>query len=218
LKSNVKYHYLWAVDPGALPCFTSTNGTPDSGTLILIVQDPAIAQDYTSQLCLTSYIDGSHDFDLNLYAGLNVKWAPVSSPALKTDAVLEVNNVKPGTYKYKYAIEPGCGPGGTGVFYIKVTNKINAASKTVKYCLEKLPASINANDILGVGISSLNWTSTAAGGFNTTTGILEISEFVKAKGNIVDGDSVTFTVGSGTPACGVAAGTTVTIQFVSNLN
>jgi hypothetical protein len=214
LKSNVAYHYLWTVDAAAFPCFTNKDGVPDSGTMVVILQDPAIAQDYTAQLCKSSYSGG---FNLNVYAGLNVTWQPVGSPAL-TNNVLNVPSTSFGTYKYKYSIPAKCGPGGDGVFYIKVGSNVKVpTSKEVKYCIDKLPASINLNDVLGVGIEPLTWSSSdglgTGDGFETNAGTLDISKYVSSKGS--KAETLTF-VTNNAAACGVNA-VTLKITFVTTL-
>jgi hypothetical protein len=231
MKSNVAYNYLWRVDPAAFPCLTTSAGVPDSGTMVVIIHDPAVAQDYTAQLCNNSYESSGNGFDLNAYTGLNVKWIPVLSPALNTDnATLPVNTpgkVYTGTYKYQYVLPPICGPGGTGVFYIKVTDKIKSpVSKTVKYCINKLPASINVNDVLGVAVDGLKWTVKRADGIVVTPtgtvnagfiadGILDISAYTNAHG--AGQQTLLFEVDSATVDCGVSSSTKLTIQFVTVL-
>jgi hypothetical protein len=213
LRSNIGYHYLWRVDPGALDCFTH-GGIADSGIMVLIVQDPAIAQDYTAQLCQSSYSTAGV-FDLGAYSGLSVTW--VGAPTI-TDGKITVANFQPGTYKYTYHVEPGCGSGGDGVFYVKVTNTVRTSSKEVKFCVEKLPATINVNDVLGVGVMDLKWTGlTAAEGFDETTGILDFSKYGAAHPNdVINGKEITLTT-TNADKCGVASGTTVKINLVTAL-
>jgi hypothetical protein len=218
LKSNIQYHYLWQLDPGIFPCFINLAGEPDSGTMVLIVQDPAIARDYTAQLCKHSYLIANDFFDLNSYSGLNVTWQPKGAPTLNDNYKFSVSSISPGTYKYSYTIPPGCGPGGTGVFYIKVTNNINIPqTKTVKYCVEKLPATININDILGVGVNGLTWTPTNLDGFDSNTGILDIAAYAIAHGDIKAGDHIDFTVNLSSQLCDVSNTTKVIIKFVDVL-
>jgi hypothetical protein len=216
LKSSVGYHYLWRVDAGALPCYT-ISGVPDSGMIVLIIQDPAIAQDYTAQLCQTSF--SSKTFDLNLYTRLNVKWTKDGSAKDLTEGhILDPSTgVYPGTYKYKYHLEPGCGAGGNGVFYIKVANQVKVSSKTVKYCVNKLPSSINMNDVLGVALGGVTWTATSDGsGFDTNSGILDIGAYVAAKGSPTNNTELVYTIADNA-GCGIANGTKVTVSFVTNL-
>jgi hypothetical protein len=218
MKSNVGYHYLWRVDPGAssVECLVDDDGIPDSGYMVVIVTDPAIAQDYTAQLCKPSY--ASAKFDLNLYTGLNVIWKQPSSggsaAGLENNHDVDIDKVYAGTYKYAYELPALCGPGGKGVFYLKVTDKIKTpSSKTVLYCVDKLPASINVNDVLGVAVAGLEWSGPAVG-FNTTTGILDVAAFTNANG--AGAQDIVFTVSSG-DSCGVPATTTVTVKFVTGL-
>jgi hypothetical protein len=217
MKSNVGYHYLWRVAPNAYPvsCLFDYNGggKPDSGTIVVILQDPAIAIDYTAQLCKK----GTYDFDLNAYTRLDVVWTGAN---LETDnKTIRTENVYPGTYKYEYSLVSNCGAGGKGIFYLKVTTKIKApASKTVSYCVEKLPASINLNDVLGVAVSGLTWISDsgldATDGFDATTGVLDIPTYTSKHGTTPQ-DLVFET--DGASDCDVPNGITLTIKFVITL-
>ncbi|MDR1090298.1 MAG: hypothetical protein LBL79_04405, partial [Prevotella sp.] len=230
MKSNIGYNYLWKVDPGAFPCLTNEDGVPDSGTMVVIIQDPAIAQDYTAQLCKSSYVSQSTDFDLNLYAGLSVMWTPeTNNPHLENDnSTLKVGTIAMGTYKYKYSIPAGCGPGGKGVFYLKITNQVKApVSKTVQYCIAKLPASINLNDVLGVAVSGLTWTGKIPdAGAGTTldssygfesNGTLDIAKFI-AKKKDADPVDLEFTIAfSDAKTCGISSSTKLTLKFVTTL-
>jgi hypothetical protein len=223
MRSSIGYNYLWRVDPGALSCFASATGVPDSGVIVVIIQDPALAQDYTAQACRGSYTP-TKKFSLNQYTGLNVVWTPETSVALTANDSLNVAAIDyTTTLKYKYTLPKGCGPGGTGVFYIKVTDKIKVPkTKTVLYCIDKLPASINANDVLGVAVGNMTWEAalngTAIGtveGFEDT-GILNVAQFVAKKGAHVN-DVITFKT-KDNEGCDVPDGTIVTIKFVDQPN
>jgi hypothetical protein len=224
LKSNVAYHYMWR--PAGIPCLVTPAGVIDSGKIVFILKDKSYAQDYTAQLCK---IPG-YELDLSAYAQLSTSWDRLAKLGLKDDKqVVRIDSLPIGTYKYGYELLPGCGPGGKGVFYIKVTDKIKSPkSKTVVFCYKRLPAGINANDILGVAVNGLKWkatsttgvgsiTTTLTGeyGFDSNTGILDITQYV-AKLDAKAGDSIVFEVTSG-DGCGVTTGTTVTIKLVDNI-
>jgi hypothetical protein len=223
LKSNVGYHYLWRVD--GIECLISPLGDPDSGTIVFIQKDPAYAQDYTAQLCRDSY-STSKLFDLNAYTLLDVEWNHLSQHKGLLANNYEVNVFDSITYsttfKYGYQLLPGCGPGGTGVFYLKVTDKVKAPqSRTVVYCYKRLPAGINANDILGIAVDGLAWTATengtalgAADGF-TGDGILDITKFASSRG-ADDGTEIVFEATTAAD-CGIPANVTVTVKLVDNI-
>ncbi|MDR0605760.1 MAG: hypothetical protein LBG80_15815 [Bacteroidales bacterium] len=226
LKSNIGYHYLWRPDPGAFECLINpVTQDIDSGTVVFILRDPAYAQDYTAQLCQTGY----GKFDLNAYTLQSVEW-----DNLATHKGLEANkyivavgdSIKyPGTYKYGYSLPANCGPGGKGVFYLKVTEHVKAPkSKTVVFCYKRLPGGINANDILGVAVSGLTWTASytpyqgtattlgASDGFDVNTGILNITTFNRGSA----GDVIEFTTDAGED-CGVPNDTKVTVKLVDDI-
>jgi hypothetical protein len=215
MNSNVAYHYLWKTV--GIGCLIDANGVPDSGKMVVILQDPAIAMDYTAQLCKGSYSTAG-TFNLNVYTGLGVQWSAVNSPALTNNSILNVQTASLGTFKYKYSIPADCGPGGDGVFYIKVGNKVKVpASKEVKYCISKLPAAINLNDVLGIGVEGLEWTSsesrTAAVGFYYKAGTLDIAKYVGSKGS--KAETLTFTIPANA-GCGIG-GSTLKITFTTSL-
>jgi hypothetical protein len=222
MKSNVGYQYLWRPDPASFPCLVDVNGIPDSGIMVVILKDPAIAQDYTAQLCKDSY--AATKFYLNPYTGLDVDWKqPLSggnAAGLEGRDTVVIAKVPKGTYKYAYELPANCGPGGKGVFYLKVTDKIKVpTSKTVKFCVDKLPATINVNDVLGVAVSSLKWkaeiNSTALSTGFSDSGILDVNAFVGTYGS--GAQNIVFTVTSGGD-CGVVNNTTtVTVQFVTTI-
>jgi hypothetical protein len=218
---SIAYNYLWRVEGGAIDCLVDpVTGLADSGVMVVILKDPAIAQDYTAQLCKPSYTSGSKIFSLNQYAGLNVVWSGGAGRVSATDGDVDIDAISKNTYKYSYELTGFCGT-GTGVFYLKVTDKIKTpSSKTVKFCYRKLPGAINLNDILGVAVNGVTWQSsealTSADGFYSSTGILNIPEYVTSKG-MDPGSLPTLeftTVGS---QCGVTADTKVTIEFVDDL-
>jgi hypothetical protein len=212
LKSNMGYHYLWRPDPGKFPCMVNpSTKLVDSGYLVLIIQDKSFAIDYTAQLCKSSY--AGQPFSLNAYTGLSTTWN--DGPNLSN-----ISDVPVGTYKYTYNLPADCGPGGNGVFYLKVTEKVKApSSKTVKYCVQKLPGAINVNDVLGVAVASLKW-ETISGftnvntSFNTTTGILDIGKYAQENGS---GEATLTFTATGTGGCGVNTGTTVTLIFTNSI-
>jgi hypothetical protein len=224
MKSNIGYHYLWRVN-GVSCLVDPITGIPDSGIMVVILKDPALAQDYTAQLCRSSY----GQFDLNLYTGLNVTWKQPASgglaSGLENGHIVDITNgnsgngVYGGTYKYAYELPADCGTGGKGVFYLKVTDKIKTpSSKTVSYCINKLPASINVNDVLGVAVESLTWsigTPVSAEIFNTGTGVLDVPAFINATNS--SPQDIVFTVNNSGDLCGVANATTVTVKFVTSL-
>jgi hypothetical protein len=214
MSSSVGYHYMWRADAGELPCLVGPGPgyLPDSGYVVVIIQDPIAAQDYTAQLCQGSF---TKKFSLAKYTGLNIQWQTGAQLNPGKDSI-DVSKLTPGTHKYTYHLVPGCGPGGDGVLYLKVTDKIKvSSSKTVTYCKEKLPASINLNDVLNVAVEGLTWSysgGTLAGFSND--GILDIGAYAAAHGN---GEAtLTFTVAGGN-SCGVNIGTALTIKFVSNI-
>jgi hypothetical protein len=214
LKSNIAYNYLWEPDAGVYECLVKNN-IVDSGTLVLIIKDPFRALDYTAQLCRASYGSGDK-FDLNAYTGLTVDWKDVNDDPIPNPITIPSK----GTYKYKYSVPPDCGVGGNGVFYLRVTDNIKTpASKTVKYCINKLPPSININDILGVSIKGLRWSSTlgAADGFDSITGILDVTKYAAKNGS--NEVTLVFNVDtSGTSAvCNLNPSTKVTLIFTNDI-
>ncbi|MDR1339806.1 MAG: hypothetical protein LBK58_07130 [Prevotellaceae bacterium] len=214
MSANTGYRYMWQIDGGAMECLVdSKTGVPDSGYLVVILQEAAIAQDYTAQLCKSSYLAGPTKFYLNAYTGLDVQWT--GGIALTGKDTVAVATVNKNTYKYSYTLPAGCGPGGTGVFYLKVTDAVKVpAAKTVRYCLDKYPPAINLNDVLGVAVAGLTWTTTGTPtGFNATTGILDVTAYMST-GKI---ESTLEFATANANQCGVSNGTKVTIEFVSNL-
>jgi hypothetical protein len=209
--SNIKYFYRWNVDASVHECFVDQNGNPGWGDMIVILQDPFLAQDYTAQLCRSSYPTGK--FDLNAYTGLSVTWSG-NFGNTTTGTEIEPSKMMQNTYKYKYEVSGDCAE-GKGVFYIKITDNIKTPkSKTVKYCLDKLPSQINLNDVLGVAVSGLEWeivSGTSSVGLNTT-GILDVTAYIAAEGKV----PVKLVYQTKAAAC-VAAGTTVTLDFTSTL-
>jgi hypothetical protein len=232
MNSNIGYHYQWKPESGGIYClFTSMDGIPDSGIMVVILKDPAVAQDYTAQLCKNSYDEYNTHFDLNAYTGLSVKWERPKSGGYanglnddnhKVDVfgsdhgTQKEYGLQRGVYKYAYTLPADCGPGGTGVLYLKVTNNIKVPqSKTVKFCISKLPASINVNNIFGIADRNLTWSppqNVTYEGFNADTGVLDIAKYFSA--NEAVAQDLTFT--SGGTGC-VPAGKTVTISFVTSL-
>ncbi|MDR0618417.1 MAG: hypothetical protein LBG17_00770 [Bacteroidales bacterium] len=213
--SSIGYYYRWNVDASVHTCFTDNNGKPGWGTLVVILQDPFVAQDYTAQLCKESYLNGDK-FNLNTYANLPaVSWSGTG---------LSGSNITPydldkSTYKYKYEASGDCAT-GKGVFYIKITSKVRTpSSKTVKYCLAKLPSQINLNDVLGVAVKSLTWSSsnslTVDDGFDASLGILDIGKYIKSKGRTAT--ELTFVTATGSSTCGVPTGIVLKIDLVNNL-
>jgi hypothetical protein len=223
--TSTAYHYRWTYEPTGNKgdCFTGPDGVPANGIMVVILQDPVAAQDYTAQLCSDSYPAANPTFDLNLYTGLNVaqwKQQGVATPIGHTINVPALAaNISSYTYKFYYDVESGCvaaGSGKSGVFYIKITSKVKApALKEVKYCISKLPTSINLNDVLGVAVNGLSWTASGTvEGFNGTTGILDILEYRSAHPGF-GATTLTFTA-SASAGCGVG-GNVVKISFVNNL-
>jgi hypothetical protein len=92
-------------------------------------------------------------------------------------------------------------------------------NKTVKYCTAKLPSRINLNNVLGVVIKNLTWTTTsvtAADGFDANLGVLDIGKYIASKGA---GDAtLVFKINAAAPLCGVNPNTTLTIHLVGDLN
>lgn len=223
LRSNMGYHYLWRPDAGAFPCLVDENGYIDTGIVVVIIQDEIVAQDYTAQLCQDSYL-GSH-LSLNKYTGLNVAWSGLG--IINNDSI-DVSFAGKGTHKYTYNIPPKCGPGGPGVFYVKISPVVKvASSKTVRYCISKLPAMINLNDVLNVAVKGLEWNFNASEStngltinsdiFNPETGILNILEFSPENQTILNSDvKLVFKVNANS-GCGISAGTTVVLEFVSSI-
>jgi hypothetical protein len=223
LKSSLKYNYEWRAS-GIECAFTkdaSGNLHPDSGLLVVSIQDPVIAQDYTAQLCKVSY--GTDSFDLAKYTGVTEQWRAYSN-----DAVVPKNKVKvatlfaPSTQKYYYELAPLCGSGGKGVFYLKIAPTIKIAkSKTVSYCSDRLPASINLNDVLNITVKGITWAydgDSGAGGPSgafglSADGIIDVAEFTKKYGEVntyIFTLSTTSVIGG---SCGVTDATKLKIVF-----
>jgi hypothetical protein len=217
LRSNIRYTYQWFAS-GIECAFSGTPEKPDSGLIVVVIQDPFIAQDYTAQLCRTSYTSG---FNVSEYTGVPVQWYDDGNNSVLNNT-LNIAGFSPATltYKYHYNIAPGCGPGGTGVFYLKVTDKVKvASSKTVKYCKDRLPSRINLNDVLNVAIGTLEWEYYGDNASNTSPiavaagfdkkGILTIADFTKT---FPSATKFVFKVSNG-GSCGVNANTTLIIEF-----
>jgi hypothetical protein len=223
LKSNVGYNYQWFA--GGIECAFGPDGNgilkPDSGVLVVYITDPFIAQDYTAQLCQTSY-SAPYLFDLAKYTGISAEWkddnnAPVSGN------LLDISKLGANTYKYHYSVPAStCGPGGKGVFYIKVAKKVKvSSSKTVVYCSKRLPASINLSDVLNVAVGDIEWKyygQDATGSPISVDGLssdgyIDIDKFVKDSKNVGKTKFV-FKVESG--GC-VSQGTTLTIEFLDTI-
>jgi hypothetical protein len=212
MKSSTGYHYLWRPDASAYPCLISQDRPDhaiDSGYIVVILQDPAVAADYRAQMCL-AYL--TNPFDLNAFTGLEgADWKYAGNP-IGTAGVLSSANLgtlNQGTHKLTYDLAATCGAGGRGVFYLKITPSIKVpANKTVTYCVDKLPSSINFNELLGIVDANVVWTS-AATGFNATTGILDISQYQASHGGGVSTETFTATPGAG--SCFTGA-TTITLK------
>ncbi|MDR1581947.1 MAG: hypothetical protein LBS55_01605 [Prevotellaceae bacterium] len=227
LKSNINYYFQWRPDGGAKPCYLAKDHKTDSGLMLVIIRDGIAPIDFTAQLCLSSYTKGVK-FNLNDYTSLDLTWTGnevVDGHNINLDGLVQ------GTHKYSYKLAGACGyPNGVGVFYIKATNRVKvSSSKTVKYCVNRLPSKINLNDILNVAVAGVTWTLESvknAGGtdvtimtggnianvLNTTSGILDIAEFGR---QYTTGPAVLKfkTGGSNGPGCGVPDGTMVTLEF-----
>jgi hypothetical protein len=227
LKSNMGYHYLWHPDPGAFPCLLGGGGMVDSGYVVVIVEDEIVAQDYTVQLCESSYYPGS--FSFGEYTGMNVTWEAPYGDALEGPHkdMLSISKLGKGTHKFKYKMLPKCGPGGTGVFYVKIGPAVKvASSKTVKYCINKLPAMINLNDVLNIAVNGLKWdfnyhNSTSGITINSDifgeNGILDIRKFSLANHSKMNNDiTLEFEV-KHSPGCGINPGTKLVLKFVDNI-
>jgi hypothetical protein len=232
MKSNVGYHYMWRPDPAAFPCLIDpATGVPDSGKIVVIIQDPFIALDYTAQLCRESYIASAapnNRFSLSKYTGITgIQWnyeGGVGTGGLvATKDSIDLANLYNGTYKYSYHLPDNCNiSGGDGVFYLKVTNKIKVStSKKVKYCIEKLPAAINLNDVMNIAVSGVTWGYTGAAANPTNTagftqdGILNIADFVVANGDQTR--TLEFEIKSvPANACDVTVNTKLTIEFADS--
>jgi hypothetical protein len=220
MRSNVGYYYMWNVDNSVHTCFVDEDGNPGWGTMRVIIQDPVVSQDYTAQLCKSSYTSGSQ-FDLNVYTGLDVKWHLNTKGGTEIPAgQIQPDTMKRSTYKYVYEVPGGCGSGGTGVFYVKVSNGVKApVNKKVLYCLEKLPASINLNDVLGVAIKGLKWNSLNSldgdDGFDDTLGTLDVTKYIEEHKAIPAVLSFDLTGNTG-DLCGVSTSTKLVIEFVGS--
>jgi hypothetical protein len=185
--SSVGYHYQWYAT-GIECAYKGTPELPDSGVVVVILQDPLIAQDYTAQLCQDTY--SATSFDLTAYTGVEAAWYLIKSDGTHVPVtgnnVTGISGLAQTTYKFGYDLASNCGPGGKGVFYLKVANKVKVSgSKTVKYCLKRLPSSINLNDVLNIAVSGLIWkcnTVSTLPGF-TSDGILDIGTYLKAYPN-----------------------------------
>jgi hypothetical protein len=155
LRSNAGYNYLWVPDAGAFPCLVDDDGKIDTGYIVVVITDEAIAQDYTAQLCQPTY--AGKKFSLAEYTGLTglTTW---DGPGVVNNDSIDISTVAEGTHKYTYELGAGCGPGGKGVFYIKVGKRVKiASSKTVRYCKDNLPARINLNDVLNIAVQEIEW-------------------------------------------------------------
>jgi hypothetical protein len=226
LQSNRGYHYLWRVDAGVWECLVGTaSHEPDSGYIVVIIQDEIVAQDYTAQLCKESYVNAltpaNKKFSLFKYTGVNTSWTGPQLNATK-DSIL-IPTLSAGTHKYTYNIPADCGPGGDGVFYIKVTDKIKvSASKAVKYCVYRLPAMINFNDVLNIAVQGIEWelVSATVGGATITTvtgfstdGILDILKYGTKHNGVA---TLKFKIKNG-GECGVNNNTELTLEFVTDI-
>ncbi|MDR1593284.1 MAG: hypothetical protein LBS43_02210 [Prevotellaceae bacterium] len=223
--SSVGYHYLWQVDLGvtAFECLVNGNGEGDSGYLVVILRDRVSAQDYTAQLCGASYASLSYKFDLAKYTGLDVDWwiggKPDATGATKVGKEWTIPTyggvAKPNTYKLYYDLASDCGS-GAGVFYIKVNEKVRVSgSKEVLYCLRKLPAQINLNDVLNVAVGDLEWAVTGTVPGFTNDGLLDVGTYMVGKSPNTE-QTLVFTTDNGS-GCGVPDGTTLTIKFVTDI-
>jgi len=216
LKSNTGYHYLWRPDAGAFPCLIGqTSHAIDSGYIVVILQDPAIAADYRAQMCLAYLVN---PFDLNVFTGLEGADWKYSGTAIGTAGVLssaELIALNQGTHKLTYDLAATCGAGGRGVFYLKITPNVKVpASKTVTYCVEKLPSSINLNEVLGIVDTPVTWTPNPTPGLNSSLGILDVAAYQAANADPDGYTDITFTATGG--AC-VSGPVTVRIKFVANV-
>jgi hypothetical protein len=219
LKSTMGYNYLWKPDAGAFPCLVGADGKIDSGILVVIIQDEIVAQDYTAQLCKATY--SGKKFSLAQYTGLpdGLTWTGSQINAPDKDSIV-ISALSEGTHKYTYDLKSTCGPGGKGVFYIKVGKTVKvSASKTVYYCVEKLPASINLNDVLNIAVNGLTWKVSGGGtiaGFNANTGILDIPAYSTI--NNPDGDEVLeFEIDQIPANSCVNSGVKLTLKFVNDV-
>jgi hypothetical protein len=217
MKSSIGYYYKWNVDNSVHECFVGQDGTPGNGTLVIILQDPFVAQDYTAQLCVNSYASNAQ-FNLNEYTGLTVQWDGPYISATKD--YIEPNGLLKSTYKYKYDVPPVCGAGGKGVLYVKVTDKVKTpVSKNVKYCIDKLPGAINLNDVLGVAVDGLKWkaaagTTIAGDSFNGT--VLDVGLYFSNPANTATTLKFEFDAPPG-DLCGISTSTTLTLEFTGTL-
>jgi hypothetical protein len=227
LKANVGYNYLWRLSLTKFPCFVDADNNPDSGYIVVIIQDPLLAQDYTSQLCKKSY-GNTGKFSLAQYTGLRgIQWSSINIPNSALSAskdTVYIGSLTPNTYKLKYNLPAStCSIGGDGVFYLKVSDRVVVPqSKTVTFCVEKLPAQINLNDVLNISVNGLVWQyvpvtsngSPASLGseFNTTTGILDVNQYTTAHGSGVVELKFKTVVPGGVNSC-ITDGQELTIKF-----
>jgi hypothetical protein len=225
MNASIGYHYLWQVDLGAdiFSCLVNNNSEGDSGYMVVIIQDKLVAQDYTAQLCGTSYSTLNWEFNVAKYTGIDksITWysdAGFTSSAT-TDGVWTIpsttdGKAKKNTYKLYYGLSGTCST-GKGVFYIKVGDVVKVSgSKEVLYCLKRLPAQINLNDVLNVAVGTLSWTADGVSDGFTSDGILNVGTYVNKNG--LTSASLTYTVDNGGD-CGVAKGTKVTLKFVTDI-
>jgi hypothetical protein len=233
LVSNLGYNYLWRPDGGAYPCLVDENGKIDTGIIVVMIQDEYVAQDFTAQLCEASYTKAANAEDKKLslfdYTGLKLAWT--GGPGLvPTNDSIDISKAGVGTHKYVYEAAADCGPGGKGVFYVKIAPRVKvSSSKTVTYCIQKPPARINLNDVLNIAVQGITWAfnstnstsgvnMSSAAIFDTSKGILNILEFGKANEDLFKNPiTLEFNIsGVGNNTC-VSTGTKLILKFVTNI-
>ncbi|MDR2424176.1 MAG: hypothetical protein LBD59_05565 [Prevotellaceae bacterium] len=212
LSANIGYHYKWLIDQGA-NCFAG-----DSGRLVLILQDPFAGKDYAGQVCSAA----TTTVDLEAYTGITgATWNAIVGGTPTSVANAKTVTLGTGTNIFTYTTAGGCGVATTSKVYLKNTANVKIPSSTkVKFCISKLPAAINLNEVLGLIDGGISWSAgTATGvtvnaaGYNATTGVIEIGTYSPSLGANTSG-TVTFTASNLT--CGINSAT-VTIEFVTSL-
>jgi hypothetical protein len=223
MRSSIVYNYKWST---TIECFIDKQGNPGFGLLSVYIQDPVAAQDYTAQLCKDSYTAGSGtNFNMNTYTGLDVVWTKKDGSTMASNGIITPTGMTLGTHPYYYNLPADCSVGGKekGVFYIKITSKVKVPkAKTVRYCVDKLPATINMNDVLGVAVNGLTWvspwaaTEDAAYGFDRSSGTLTISKYIanRAAKNLTPKENLVFKT-TGASTCGVSNDIELTISIGS---
>jgi hypothetical protein len=225
--SSVGYNYLWRVDPAASFCLGG-----DSGMMVVILQEALSVVDYRAQMCTNAL---SADFDLALFTGIkgatwkHVAHTPITitNDRITSTQLAIAGGLGIGTHKFSYKIGGKCSAEDSAVFYLKITDKVKiSTSVTEKYCKDKLPASINLNDLLGLVDASPTWAFDATGseidgtGVNaiagfTTNGVLDIGTLVNSadfNGNFGSSNQVKLVFTLTGTGCG-HSGSTVTLDF-----